>query len=145
MTIGKKIKMIRTLKGLTQKELGYMVGLTDVRIRQYEIDARTPKEDLINQFAKALDVSPLFFTDHSIDTPEDIMHALFELEHTAGAQIIQISEAPAKYAITFDIPSLNAHLGTWYDRKHIGKTESTNDDIAYNLWKAQFSNDCLDH
>lgn len=135
MTIGQKIKMVRTLRGLTQKELGNMVGLTDVRIRQYEIDARNPKENLIGQLATALNVSSRLFTDHSIDTYEDIMHVLLELEQTSGAQVIQISDTPPKYAITFENYTLNGYLGAWYDRKNL---DNPSNGTAYDLWKARF-------
>jgi len=43
MTIGEKIRKYRTFKGLTQAELGKMVGLSGDRIRQYESDVRTQK------------------------------------------------------------------------------------------------------
>ena len=47
MAIGERIKRIRTFRKLTQAQLGEAVGLSDVRIRQYEIGNRTPKEDMI--------------------------------------------------------------------------------------------------
>jgi len=56
MTTGERIKTVRKLKGLTQKELAFMVGLPDVRIRQYETNIRTPKIDLLQKFAEALEV-----------------------------------------------------------------------------------------
>ena len=43
MTLGDKIRKYRTLKGLTQAQLGSMVKLTGDRIRQYENDVRKPK------------------------------------------------------------------------------------------------------
>ena len=47
MAIGQRIKYFRNLKGMTQKELGLAVGFTDktsdVRIAQYESEARVPK------------------------------------------------------------------------------------------------------
>lgn len=138
MTIGQKIKIARSLRGLTQKELGFLVGLSDVRIRQYEIDARTPKQGILKDIANALGVSSLFFTDHSIDTYNDIMHVFFELEHSFGARVIQISDIPPKYAITFDNGSMNKHLDIWYKRMLSNVSVNGNDPTDYHLWEARF-------
>ena len=50
MAIGERIHFIRSLRGMTQKYLGMMVGFSektaDVRMAQYETGARTPKADL---------------------------------------------------------------------------------------------------
>lgn len=45
MTVGEKIKRIRTFRGMTQKELGLAVSLTENRIAQYETNYRTPKKN----------------------------------------------------------------------------------------------------
>ena len=55
MAIGERIKRIIIFRKLTQAQLGEAVGLSDVRIQQYEIGNRTPKEDMIQELAKALD------------------------------------------------------------------------------------------
>lgn len=47
MTIGQRIKKIRIFRGMTQKELGTMMGFGlngDIRIAQYESGVRTPKK-----------------------------------------------------------------------------------------------------
>ncbi len=38
MNTGKKIKLIRTFRGLTQKELGEACGIHEVAIRKYELE-----------------------------------------------------------------------------------------------------------
>ena len=60
MNIGKKIRKIRMHRHLTQKGLGLLVGLGEPganRIAQYEMGYRTPKRDLLNKIAHALNVS----------------------------------------------------------------------------------------
>ena len=52
MAIGERIKRIRNFRKLTQAQLGEAVGLSDVRIRQYEIGNRTPEEDMIQELAR---------------------------------------------------------------------------------------------
>ena len=54
MAIGERIRRIRIFRKMTQSQLGEAVGLSDVRIRQYEIGNRTPKEEMIEKIAKAL-------------------------------------------------------------------------------------------
>ena len=44
MVQGRRIKNLRLARGLTQKELGEMIGLSDVRIRQYELEVRNELE-----------------------------------------------------------------------------------------------------
>ena len=61
MAIGERIRFIRNLRGMTQKFLGLQVGFSertaDIRMAQYESGSRTPKADLVEQLADALDVS----------------------------------------------------------------------------------------
>ena len=51
MAIGKRIRFFRNRKGMTQKQLGEILGFlgktSDVRMAQYESEARTPKQDLV--------------------------------------------------------------------------------------------------
>ena len=47
MTLGDKIRKYRTLKGLTQAQLGSMVKLTGDRIRQYENDVRKKRDKTV--------------------------------------------------------------------------------------------------
>ena len=72
MAIGERIRFIRNLRGMTQKYLGTLVGFSektaDIRMAQYEAGTRTPKEDLTNALASALDVSPLALTVPDIDS-----------------------------------------------------------------------------
>ena len=48
MTLGERIKRIRTFRGLTQRELGLKLGYeernADVRVAQYESGYRVPKK-----------------------------------------------------------------------------------------------------
>lgn len=58
MSIGDKVKYLRKISNMTQKELGVVIGFdeknADIRIAQYEAGTRTPKPELIEKFAKAL-------------------------------------------------------------------------------------------
>lgn len=140
MTVGAKIKLARILRGKTQRELGLLIGLPDVRIRQYEIDARTPKEEVIQDISSALGVPIKFFINHSIDSCDDIMQLLFELENSEfGACVVEHSNSPGEYAIVFKDPGLNDMLGLWYKRREMmEKSTGVNSVEDYELWKACF-------
>ena len=61
MATGERIHFFRTLRGMTQKYLGLLLGFpessADVRLAQYESEDRTPKAEMTGQMAEALDVS----------------------------------------------------------------------------------------
>ena len=62
MAIGERISFFRKKRGMTQKYLVQKIGFpersADVRMAQYEVGSRKPKEDVTNALAEALDVSP---------------------------------------------------------------------------------------
>ena len=64
-TIGNNIKRIRTQKGMTQKQLGDLLGISVQTVSAYESGRRRPKMESIERFAGALGVqfSALFGLD----------------------------------------------------------------------------------
>lgn len=56
--IGKNIREARKAKGLTQEELGNLIGLTGVAIMRYEKDQREPNMETIEKIANALTIHP---------------------------------------------------------------------------------------
>lgn len=52
-----KLKKIRQSKGLTQAELGKILGISQALVGQYESGRRHPKPQTIQRFAMALNVS----------------------------------------------------------------------------------------
>lgn len=84
MTLGYKIRKYRTLKGLTQAQLGSMVKLTGDRIRQYENDVRKPKDGKLMEIAEALNINPTALFEPDYRNPNSVMHTLFELEDIYG-------------------------------------------------------------
>ena len=94
MAIGERIHFFRNMRGMTQKYLGQLLGFparsADVRLAQYETGARTPKANLTNALANALDVSPNALSVPDIDTYIGLMHTLFALEDIYGLQINEV-------------------------------------------------------
>lgn len=100
MTVGEKIKTIRTFRGMTQRELGSAVGFpeknADNRIAQYETDYRVPRKEMLDKIAFALHANCLNF--YSIykraGAAEDIMRTLFWLEESNMGRIQLVQTTP---------------------------------------------------
>ena len=94
MAIGERIHFFRTMRGMTQKYLGMLLGFpeksADVRLAQYETGTRTPKADLTVSLAHALDVSPHALDVPDIDSYVGLMHTLFTLEDRYGLEIGEV-------------------------------------------------------
>ena len=57
MSIGQNIKNARKSKGLSQKQLGELLGVSQAAIGQFENEKSTPKLETLEKIANALDVS----------------------------------------------------------------------------------------
>ena len=145
MAVGDRIKRVRNMRGLTQKELGLAIGFdensADVRIAQYESGTRTPKEDMLKKIAKILDVNFRSLYEPTLYAAEDLMYMMFELDEHYK---ISLSEQSKKINIGFDSKLLNDFMREWLLRK-----QELADDIItkeeYNEWKLnwpQTADDC---
>ena len=111
MAIGERLRFIRNLRGMTQKYLGIAVGFdektADVRMAQYESGTRTPKEKMVSDLAKALEVSPHALTIPEIDSYVGLMHTLFALEDLYG---LKIGSAEGELCLTLDKSKGNTYF-----------------------------------
>jgi len=71
MTTGQRIKAYRKKRGLTQEELGSILGVSGSMIAQWETDKRKPKYGTLKKLADALDVW-VYDLSSSEDTRERI-------------------------------------------------------------------------
>ena len=96
MTVGDKIRKIRTFRGMTQKELGVAIGLeekgADNRVAQYETNYRVPKKDLLNKIAEVLRVDRQNFYTDAPGCAEDFMRTFFWLDEDSPGSIRSKSE-----------------------------------------------------
>ena len=103
MSIGERIRYIRNLRGMTQKELGKAIGFddrtADIRIAQYESGTRTPKANYVEAIAKALNVKTYALNVPETDTYLGLIHTLFALEDTYG---IKINSIDGELCLTLD-------------------------------------------
>lgn len=151
MTLGEKIRKYRTMKGLTQQELGLKVGFSaataDSRIRKYERDVMAPKDDIRMKLADALDVDMSALSDIDISTELDVMQVLFFLEEEYGLELVRTKD---KTSFVFDnknpkLALLMSYLYTWsVEKKNLptGDDEASYEaDLKYRQWKARFPKD----
>lgn len=92
MTIGKRIRFIRTFRGMTQKDLGIALGFepgsADIRISQYESDNRKSiKEPMLRQMAEILKVNYNALKPYEFDNPLDVIESFFWFEEEFPMQV----------------------------------------------------------
>ena len=154
MTLGEKIRKYRSLKNMTQKELGLAIGFSgataDSRIRKYERDVMAPKQDIRAKLAEVLDVDISALSENDIHNEEDIMQTLFIFEELYGMEIDRDED---KTTLTFDnhdkdLAKLTSYLYTWYrQKKSLVESENLDEKAAhdalerYDQWKARFPKD----
>ena len=99
MTVAEKIKAARNAAGITQKELGNRMGVSDASIAQYESGERNPKVDTLRRLATALgielssliSVSNEFSGESQPDFSKPIIpvvNALLENTHLTESKVI---------------------------------------------------------
>jgi transcriptional regulator with XRE-family HTH domain len=65
--LGDRIKQLRKEKGLSQAELGKLVGLSYAQIGRYEKKGMQPSAEVLNKIAEALGASPDFLLNGSAE------------------------------------------------------------------------------
>lgn len=58
MADGSRIRELRTRRGLLQRELAEMAGVTESAVRNYELGLRTPRPQHLEALARVLAVDP---------------------------------------------------------------------------------------
>lgn len=153
MTIGEKIKYLRELKGITQSQLAYAVGLHPVSIRKYETNKMQPQLPQIEKIAAALNISPnaLMGLENSnlrLETVGDFMSILYMLLDTK--QLIIKGERNEDGSLKPDTLSLHlnnqiilSQLINWEkidnlnNQSQFQKGDTTNDDFETVLVRMQ--------
>lgn len=148
MTLGDKIRKYRTLKGLTQTQLGSMVKLTRDRIRQCENAIRKPKEENLFEISDALDVNASTLAEPDFDDSTSVIHVLFKLEDIYGLHFEKVGD---NYQLAFsngDYENVNwliNGIAAWVKKRNelqpdINDSNSTITDKKndYVCWKARY-------
>ena len=124
MSVGGRIRKARTFRNMSQRELGLLAGFSegtaDVRIAQYELGIRKPREALLRKIAEVLDVSYAALREPTIYSADDIMQTLFELDDMMPVSVHALEADDAggdRYAIELGGHLLDRQLKEWRRRK----------------------------
>ena len=142
MSMGYKLKKLRTLRGYTQREFGQLVGFSavtaDVRIAQYEAGTRVPKADMVHKMAEILKVNPDYLMAPAPTLSEQIMQTLLWLDENncvkLSAQEVITEDGREVKRISLSIMGMDDLLEQWYEKqKALQKGELTQEE--YYEWK----------
>lgn len=86
--VGARVRLRRTLLGMSQEKLGEAIGLTFQQIQKYERGANRIGSSRLFDLSRVLDVPVSFFFDDMPDT----------VAASSPAQIRGMAEAPAEYS-----------------------------------------------
>ena len=139
MQTGELIRQQRKLKGLTQKQLADMLGVSSPSIRLYELGKRTPSEDILKRIADALEISVETLHEYHTDSSREALEMLFRLEYEYGVVPLKTDDG---YSLAIDkkaphAPKLCMALDVWQEmRGKLDAGEITQEE--YEAWKARF-------
>lgn len=139
MQTGELIRLQRKLKGLTQKQLADMVGVSSPSIRLYELGKRTPSEPILEQIADALEISVEALHEFNIDSSREMLEVLFRMEYEYGVVPLK---SDGNHTLAIDpkaphAPKLCMALDAWEGmRAKLDAGEITREE--YEAWKASF-------
>lgn len=129
--IGCLIRKFRKIKNLTQKQVGNMLNSSDVRIRQYELGSRKPKEKILKDISDALEINHEYLSNPTYPySKKDIIEILFKAEDT-------ISISTINNGIVFKDIEMSKMISDW----KIMQEKLNNGEISmleYDLWKATY-------
>ena len=116
--IGKRIRLFREHKGLTQKQLGDAAGIIEATIRKYEIGQRNPKPEQIKLIADALEITSGALTGYDIRSDADVLAMILALDELGLIEYVGKSDkvggiAKDTLAIRIKNNSINTRLSAW--------------------------------
>lgn len=111
--IGRRIREIRTARGLSQAELGKLVGLNAGRIQKYENGQKSLTAEMLIKIAIALKVSPLALTSSTNYSIVSAMFAMFEIGNRFNMKIEKIDNKMCLTSTRGD--SIYGYMEKWYN------------------------------
>lgn len=134
MISGKKLKELRLLRGLTQKELAIKSDLTDAAIRNYELGNRSPSREQMRKIASALECDISALIEHEPVSNFEIFQIIFDYEELL--KLRPLIEEGTEALISQDM-NFNDFLKEWDEmRKKHYNGEIT--DEEFKNWKLSY-------
>ena len=114
MTVGENIRRIRQERGLTLKQLGEMVGVSEAYIRAYESGRRNPKLKSLEALAQALAVNVEVLTNSDFDGIK-AMHRLFQVFRQYDGHLFEYQDQDGNDMVAVSFGTLTL-MRSWCDR-----------------------------
>lgn len=114
MTVGENIRRIRQERGLTQRQLGEMVGASEAYIRAYESGRRNPKPASLEKIAEALSVNAEVLANSNFDGLKAI-HRLFQIFRQYDGQLFEYQDKDGNDMVGISFGTLPL-MRSWLDR-----------------------------
>ncbi len=127
MTVGENIRRIRKERGLTLKQLGDMVGVSEAYIRAYESGRRNPKLKSLEALAQALSVNVEVLTNSEFDGIK-AMHRLFQVFRQYDGHLFEYQDKDGNEMVGISFGTLTL-MRSWLDRyeKYLLEVEQCNE------------------
>ena len=133
---GRKMRRIRDRRCMDLKYVADACGVTEMAIRNYEQGARQLNEERLQSVADALQVDPAAIKEHNIDTLNDVVHVLFDLER-AGLVAPMYFQGDDQYGVYTRDTFLCDVIQQWMTKKmDCGTGQISEED--YENWKDAF-------
>lgn len=88
--IGRRIRLRRTLLGLSQQQLAGAVGVTFQQIQKYESGANRISAARLYDLSRALGVGPMFFVEDMPDAGPDAIASSDPMVRTETLELVRI-------------------------------------------------------
>ena len=134
MISGSKLKELRLLRGLTQKELAIKSELTDAAIRNYELGNRSPSREQMRKIANALECDISALIDHDPVSSFEIFQIIFDYEEFI--KLRPLIEEGTQALMSQDI-NFNDFLIEWDEMRKKHYNEEITDD-EFRDWKLSY-------
>ena len=137
---GERIERARKAAKVTQRQLAERIGKTKSAIANYESGYRDPNGQTIAAIADALDVTVQSLEDRHLDSVQDVLEVLFQMEEQGfGIEPVRIGSA---VAIAVDpsaphAPKLEMALEKWAEQREAMKS-GTLPEYEYAIWRGSF-------
>jgi len=114
MTVGENIRRLRKERGLTLRELGDKVGVSEAYIRAYESGRRNPKQKSLEALAQALAVNVEVLSNSDFDGVK-AMHRLFQVFRQYSGDLFECQDKDGTDMVGIRFGTLTL-MRSWMER-----------------------------
>ncbi len=121
MNLSDKLRIFRQMRGLTQKQLSEISGISLSAIKLYETNASKPRTEQMNKLCNSLGITKTAFYDTEVDTVGAVAALLFLIEDFVDIKLtgkqINGKYDPKTVSLKFDNPQLQEFIANWANIK----------------------------